>query len=200
MVTYGRQTLYKRSRNNIGACASNIVLIIVETEVTNPLAESKLWRGSCLQLIQLKFKGEMMKEQSLRILFALIAFAGLSAAINAQVPDQIVVNIPFAFVVEGKTLPAGTYKASRVSNDKWEGLVLSSVENRVGVIVRPTDVESAPADAATLTFESAGDQHFLRQIKTEDSVFSIKVPRQAALLASAPSHGGTTSGTANGSN
>jgi hypothetical protein len=134
----------------------------------------------------LKFKGEVMKKQSLRILLALVSFAGLSAAVKAQVPDQIVVNIPFAFVVEGKTLPAGTYKANRVSNDKWDGIVLSNVENRVGVIVHPNDVESAPADASKLTFETAGDQHFLSQVKTGDSVFNIHVPRQAALLASAP--------------
>lgn len=135
-----------------------------------------------------------MKKQSLRILLALIAFAGLSAAVKAQVPDQIVVNIPFAFVVAGKTLPAGTYKANRVSNDKSEGLVLWSFEKRVGVIVGPSEVESAPADTAKLTFETAGGQHFLSQIRTEDSVFNIQVPRQAALLASAPSPSGAASG------
>src|SRR5713226_1710945 len=113
------------------------------------------------------FKGEMMKNL-LRIAVALVGFAGLGITAKAQVPDQIVVTIPFAFVVGGKTLPAGTYRVNRVADDKWEGLIFSSFENRAGVIVHPIEVESAPADKAKVSFETAGDQHFLSKIQTAD--------------------------------
>jgi hypothetical protein len=142
-----------------------------------------------------------MKRQSLRILMAILGFAVLGSTVKAQVVDQIVVTIPFQFVVAGKTLPAGTYRANRVSatGERFEGLVLSSFDNNVSVIVLPTEVESARADKAQLSFEQVGDQHFLSKIETGDNVYNIQVPRAATLLASTPSHSGAVSGSA-GSN
>ena len=136
----------------------------------------------------------------LRIAVALIGFAGLGITAKAQVADQIVVTIPFEFVVAGKTLPAGTYRANRVSDDKWAGLIFSSVETRAGVIVRPTEVQSASADQAKVSFEKAGDEHFLSKIQTGDSVFTIPVSRAAVLLASGKSHSNTASGSSTGNN
>src|ERR1700726_2237088 len=82
------------------------------------------------------FKGEMMKKSHLRILVALVGLAGFAVAAKAQVVlDQIVVTIPFEFVVAGKTLPAGTYRVNRLSDTDPSVLVLNSFENRVGVIV-----------------------------------------------------------------
>jgi hypothetical protein len=142
-----------------------------------------------------------MKRQSLRILMALLGFSVLGATAKAQVLDQIVVNVPFEFVAGGKTLPAGTYRANRVSatGDRVKGLVLSSFDNRAGVIVLPIEVEDERGDKAQLTFERVGDQHFLSKIETGYSVFNIQVPSAATLLASTPSHGGAVSGS-NGSN
>ena len=141
------------------------------------------------------FKGEMMKKSHLRILVALVGLAGFAVAAKAQVVlDQIVVTIPFEFVVAGKTLPAGTYRVNRLSEDKWAGLVFSSFENRASAIVHPMEVESAPGDKAHVSFETAGDEHFLSKIETADNVFTIPVSRAAMLLASGKSHTGTAAG------
>jgi hypothetical protein len=136
-----------------------------------------------------------MKRQSLRILMAILGFAVLGVTVKAQMLDQIVVTVPFQFVVGGKTLPAGIYKGNRVSatGDRFEGLVLSSFDNNVSVIVLPTEVETARADKAQLSFEQVGGQHFLSKIETGDNTYNIQVPREAALLASAPSHSGAVS-------
>jgi len=48
-----------------------------------------------------------MRRQCLRIVIALIAVAVFGIGVKAQVLDQIEVNIPYQFVVAGKTLPAG---------------------------------------------------------------------------------------------
>jgi len=141
-----------------------------------------------------------MMKNLLRIAVALIGFAGLGIAAKAQVADQIVVTIPFEFVVAGKTLPAGTYRVNRVSDDKWDGLVFSSFENRAGVLVRPTEVQSASADQAKVSFEKAGDEHFLSKIQTGDNLFTISVSRNAILLASGKSHTNTASGSSTGNN
>ena len=139
-----------------------------------------------------------MKKLCLRIAVALVSFAGLGITAKAQVVDQIVVTIPFEFVVAGKTLPAGTYRVNPVSDDRWGGLILSGVENRASAIVLPNEVESAPADKAHVSFETAGNEHFLSKIETADIVFTIPVSRTAILLASGKSHTDTPSGSSVG--
>ena len=139
-----------------------------------------------------------MKKLCLRIAVALVGFAGLGITAKAQVVDQIVVTVPFEFVVAGKTLPAGTYRVNRVSDDRWAGLILSSFENRASAIVLPNEVENAPAEKAHVSFETAGDEHFLSKIETADNVFTIPVSRAAILLASGKSHTKTASGSSVG--
>jgi hypothetical protein len=145
------------------------------------------------------FKGEMMKKLYLRILMALVGFAGLGVSAKAQAVDQIVATIPFEFVADGKTLPAGTYTVNRLSDDRIGALVLRSSDNRATAIVLPTEIESSPSEKGQVSFEKAGDEHFLSQIKTADYVYNIQVPRAATLLASTPSHSRAVSGSA-GSN
>ena len=77
-----------------------------------------------------------MKKLYLRILVALVSFAGLGITAKAQVVEQIVVTIPFEFVAAGKTLPAGTYTINRLSDDRFAGLVIRSFENRASAIVQ----------------------------------------------------------------
>jgi hypothetical protein len=143
----------------------------------------------------------MMRKQYLRILIALIGAAGLAMATKGQAVDKIVVNIPYEFVVAGKTLPAGTYRVNRVPNSIERVLVLSSFENRASALVLATDVESIFADKAQVSFEQVGSQYFLSKIETADHVFTIPVSRSAIMEAAAKSHRGTSaSESAAGSN
>jgi hypothetical protein len=136
----------------------------------------------------------------LRILIALIGVAGLGMATKGQVIDQIVVNIPYEFVAAGKTLPAGTYRVSRVSGDNQEALVLSSFKNGAGAIVFSTQVENSSADKAHVTFEQVGGQHFLSKIETDDHLFTIAISNSAILEAAAKSPSGTSASGSSGTN
>jgi hypothetical protein len=134
----------------------------------------------------------MMRKRCSRIVIALIVVAGLGVAARAQAPDQILVNIPYEFVVAGKTLPAGTYRVNPVSNNDREALVLSSFESRATVMVLSSSIESTQASKPEVSFEQAGGQHFLSKIETADHVFTIPVSRSEILEAEARSHGGTS--------
>jgi hypothetical protein len=134
----------------------------------------------------------MMRKQYLRILIALIGAAGLAKAAKGQSVDQIVVNIPYEFVVAGKTLPAGTYKVNRVPNSIERLLVFSSVGNRTSALVLATDVENIPADKAQISLELTEGRYFLSKIETADHVFNIPVSRSAIMEAAAGSHSGTS--------
>jgi hypothetical protein len=138
------------------------------------------------------FKGEIMRKHYLRFLIALIGVAGLGTAAKGQAVDQIVVNIPYEFVVAGKTLPAGTYRVNRLSNIHPEVLILSSFESRAGLIVRSTEVESTRADKPEVSFEQIDGQHFLSKIETADHVFTIPVSRSEILEAAAKSARGAS--------
>ena len=142
-----------------------------------------------------------MRMHYLRILIALIGVAGLGMAARGQVSDQIQVNIPYEFVVAGKTLPAGTYRVNRLSDTNEETLVLSSLDSRARVMVLSTAVESTQADKPEVSFEQVGGQHFLSKIETADHVFTIPVSRSEILEAAARSHSGaSSSGRSDGSN
>jgi len=142
-----------------------------------------------------------MRKHCLRILIALIGVAGLGMAAKAQVVDQIVVNIPYEFVVAGTTLPPGTYRVDRLSNTDSGALILSSFESSARVMVRSTSVESTQADKPKVSFEQVDGQHFLSEIETADHVFTIPVSRSEILEAAARSHSGTSgSGRSDGSN
>jgi hypothetical protein len=143
----------------------------------------------------------MMRKQCLRILIALIGVAGLGMAARGQASAQIEVNIPYEFVVAGKTLPAGTYRVNRLSDTNEETLVLSSLDSRARVMVLSTAVESTQADKPEVSFEHVGGQHFLSKIETADHVFTIPVSRSEILEAAARSHSGaSSSGRSDGNN
>jgi hypothetical protein len=59
--------------------------------------------------------GESMTRY-VRLLVAITLLFGLGVAAKAETPADIVVTLPFGFVVDGKTLPAGTYTVSRLSD------------------------------------------------------------------------------------
>jgi hypothetical protein len=142
-----------------------------------------------------------MRKQCIRILIALIGVVGLGVAAKGQEADKIVVNIPYDFVVGGKTLPAGTYRVNRASNSNEKVLVLSSFENRTGALVVATVVEGNGTGKASVSFEQVGGEHFLSKIETAGHLYSISVSRSEILEAAARSHGGTSaSGSSSGSN
>ena len=140
-----------------------------------------------------------MKNNLVRIANAFLGCAVLAMAATAQAADQLVVRIPYEFVVGSKTLPAGTYRVTRASDTDTKELVLTSFENRAGVLIVSDVVEGAQTDKPSLTFQQVGGQHFLTKIETEDHVFDISVSKSAVLVAGTKSHGApvgsATSGT-----
>lgn len=124
-----------------------------------------------------------MKKKFASILLTLIGVLGASTAAKAQIRDEIKVNLPFEFVVDGKTLPAGAYTVSRFAQDKHEGFVLSNFESRTAVFVRTGEVVSAAAAKPEVGFQRFGEQLFLTSIRTSHDVYNIPVPRSAILEA-----------------
>jgi hypothetical protein len=145
------------------------------------LAQLKLKRRTDQQREPKRLTGEIMKKKYATILLTLICLLGLGVGATAQTRGKIVVTLPFEFVVSGKTLPAGTYTLSRFADDKSEGLILSSYENRTSVFVHPVEIENAFADKPQVSFERVGEQHFLTRIQTSYDIYNIRVSRSAIM-------------------
>jgi len=140
-----------------------------------------------------------VKKKHASILLILIGVLGIGTAAKAEIRAEMKVTLPFEFVVDGKTLPAGTYTFSRFGDDKHEGLILSNYDSRTSVFVLPIEVESASSDKPEVSFQRVGGQLFLSSIRTSDDIYNIPVPRPAIAEAGVRSHEKTTSSEGPGS-
>ena len=95
------------------------------------------------------------------ILGILLGFA--VAAVNAQAPSKVEVNIPFEFSAGKTTLPAGVYSIKRLSGNN---VTLRSKDGHASVILNApvTDSSCDPNAVERLVFERYGDQFALSQI------------------------------------
>ena len=126
-------------------------------------------------------------KQYARILVAVILLSGLGVAAQAESRTEIVVTLPFEFVASGKTFPAGTYTAGRLTDAGLDGLRLTNRATGTSVFVLPDEVESSSANKPNVVFKQVGNQHFLSAIQTADEVYNISVPRSVIQEAAAKS-------------
>jgi hypothetical protein len=138
-----------------------------------------------------------MNKYGVRILMAVCGLAGLAVATLCQEVDRLVVDVPYDFVVAGKTLPAGTYRVSRLSDVDKKSLVLRGSKNQA-VMVIPTEVEATASPARPgVRFQVLGNQHLLSTIETDQHIFTIPVssPAPLEMAAKAQNHPSIASGT-----
>ncbi|HEV2728443.1 MAG TPA: hypothetical protein VGV15_00295 [Terriglobales bacterium] len=136
-----------------------------------------------------------MKKQYASILLTLTCLLGLGVGAEGQSQREVVMTVPYQFVAGGKTLPAGTYTVTRVSQDRFGGLIISSYEAGTSVFVMPDEFKSYPADNIKVSFKQVGDVHFLSKIETADGAYNIPVPHSATMVAGVKHGDMSSSGT-----
>jgi hypothetical protein len=124
-------------------------------------------------------------KQYAKILVAVTLLSGLGVAAQAESRTEIVVTLPFEFVASGKTFPAGTYTAGRLTDEGRGGLRLTNRATGTSVFVLPDEVESSSANKPKVIFKRVGNQRFLSAIQTADEVYNIPVYRSVTLEAAA---------------
>jgi hypothetical protein len=127
-----------------------------------------------------------LKKITVAALFALGSFLTAASAL-AQSRNEIRVNVPFAFVVGGKVLPAGNYRIdSETSQVSANEVLIQNVDQpRYSVLVRGTDGswEVLPTSAVShghLVFNQYGDDRFLRQVRAPWAAVNVDVPKSRA--------------------
>jgi hypothetical protein len=142
----------------------------------------------------------MMKTTYARILSAFFALAVLAVASRAQEVDQLLVKVPYDFVVSGKTLPAGTYRINRLDDRDLSQLEITGVDNRTGVLLLSGEVTPTTEDKPALRFEHIGNQYFLSRIETAEHIFTISVPAKAAQVVAMKKQTNPSASSSSGSN
>src|ERR1700739_5119634 len=99
--------------------------------------------------------------------------------------DDIIAKLPFQFVVDGTTLPAGIYTISHLTNDNSGPLMLTRRDNGSSVFVLPGGSESASANNPHVSFQRIGEEHFLSTIQTTLETYYIPVSRSSLTEAAA---------------
>jgi hypothetical protein len=90
--------------------------------------------------------------KSLSLAGVVLGFGLWAGPAQAQ---EVIVKVPFAFVVQGKTLPAGTYEVSRGTDDRAAMVIRGEDANRKSmaiVLTMPADGHDPAGDRPALTF------------------------------------------------
>ena len=124
-----------------------------------------------------------MKQQLASVLLIIISLVGLAAGAKAATHREIMLNIPYDFVVAGRTLPAGRYTVNRLSDDPRGVLSIASDEQGPSVFVFASHFEINPADAVTVHLEHVGGMYFLHTIETLNGVYTLPLPDSALAMA-----------------
>jgi hypothetical protein len=131
-------------------------------------------------------KGADMKRNLVRGLVVSLFAVALCATAKSQELDHLVVNIPYDFVVNGKSLPAGKYDVKRLDDSDVQVLSISSLENRVNVVILPNSIDNPTEFRPAITFLQTGDQRILTKIQTDEHVFTLSVSGNSAVAKSKP--------------
>lgn len=116
----------------------------------------------------------------------LVLFASLFvSSVNAKASSSVVFQIPFDFVVAGKTLPAGEYIVVRSTLASDEILSIRSLDKSGGAYVLTSTLRANEIlNDSKLVFNRYGDQYFLSEfwVSGQDSGRKvIKSDRERAI-------------------
>ena len=115
-----------------------------------------------------------MKRQLLTLVGVLTLVLGASSAFGQTI--RVKVNVPFDFIVTGKTLPAGSY-AVRFDAGR-SVLSVQSVDSRETTMFLASETEKfEPAEQTKLVFRQYGNRYFLRQVWMGGNSEGIELPK-----------------------
>ena len=136
-----------------------------------------------------------MLNTSIKIFLAgAILLIGITAA-SAQVDPQskIQTNVPFSFVVDGKTYPAGTYSFGRLDTNGGDSsqLVMYGPKGSQAILNTTPTIAATEAKDTHLVFQKVAGQYFLSEIwgqgDAEGAKLNESAPEKKAIAEAAGS-------------
>ena len=121
-------------------------------------------------------RSKYTKQLFLGVLTAVVLGAG-AFMINAQNAGVFEVEVPFDFVVMGRTYTAARYQIGRLTQANPDMLVLNTSTGKTLLILNTQRLNSGPSDRfSKLTFSLYGDTHYLDSIRASGSSYESRIP------------------------
>ena len=118
-------------------------------------------------------------------LFGAMLFCATPGA-AAQGLSRIVVDVPFEFIVNGKTLPAGRYSVSAVHPDSGCVLYIKKDGTNEGTsFTTNAAVNMSAPNKIALIFHHYGSDHYLAEVWTGSNNIGYRLPVSKGELAAA---------------
>ena len=118
-----------------------------------------------------------MKKNALTLIGVLSLLLSAGAAWAQSTGQTIRANIPFDFVVNRQTLPAGQYDITRYGSTGQALLIHGNQENILALANGARSLK--PASATKLVFKSYEGRYFLSQVWVEGSTAGRQLPKSA---------------------
>jgi hypothetical protein len=133
-----------------------------------------------------------MNKQAYMLIAAIMlaTVAGLSTAYaQTAVNPQLVVNVPFAFSVGEKTLPAGEYTVKCVDPDSsMKVLQFRGKDGHNSALIRTSSVNGSVQENARLVFHRDRDQYFFAQAWLPADGIGMQAPESGRAKARELAH------------
>ena len=107
-----------------------------------------------------------MRKQSITSIIVLVCVTVIAATtVRAQNARRFLIDIPFQFVITGRTLPAGKYAVERIDPTKPNVVMLKNTGNDIVrlVITQRVEIEEM-STTSSLIFKRRGEEFYLFQI------------------------------------
>ena len=119
----------------------------------------------------------MLKQSVGTIILLLSVIALLANSVDAQSAHRFKVDVPFEFVINDQTLPAGSYVVERTDSTRPNILTLKKADSDIVRVVITQRVEKdTPSPASSLIFIRRKEAHYLFQIWTVAAMNGSEIP------------------------
>ncbi len=121
---------------------------------------------------------KLAKRLTLAVLAVVLLGAGAFATnVRAQNARVFEIQVPFDFVVKGRTYEAGRYRIGRLNEANPDTLVLKTATGKTLVILQTQRLNSgAPIEFSKLTFSRYGEMYFLDSIQASSESYERRLP------------------------
>ena len=121
----------------------------------------------------------------------IVAFVISVPAVQAQSRNMLSADVPFAFSIDGKPMPAGQYDVREAGS---RAIVIETKDGSEHVLGLYSYAGENSKQASKLVFDKVGGEYFLREIWTSATSQGLSVPKsqreKEALSASRTLNGG----------
>ena len=111
-----------------------------------------------------------------RIVLCSVLLAAMAAAVGQTKAGDVVVDVPFAFLVNGERLPAGHYVVAAAGTD----LIRIFNAHTHGLFVPTHSGTRSKSDGSKLVFHRYGDAYFLSSVWVTGNTFGKELFRSSA--------------------